>query len=182
MNEEWRSSPSFPEYEASSLGRVRRAKPDRYGRHAGRVMAVTKIAAGYTQCSLSTEAGRKKVLVHRLVCEAFHGVAPTAQHQAAHCDGDSANNRAANLRWATAKENEADKRTHGTIRQGERHHSFIRPECVARGSRVGTSKLTEAMVASIRADARARAEIAKEYGLCKSHVSEIRTRKVWRHV
>jgi hypothetical protein len=148
----------------------------------GIVISPTTLRAGYVQCSLSAAGGRKKVLVHRLVCEAFHGPAPTSRHQAAHNDGSKSNNRPENLRWATAVENEADKRSHGTLRRGAAHHAIKTPERMARGSRVGTSKLTEAMVVSIRADDRPRAEIAKAYGLCPTHVSEIRTRKVWRHV
>jgi hypothetical protein len=35
-------------------------------------------------------------------------------HQAAHGDGAGLNNRLANLRWATRRENEADKIKHGT--------------------------------------------------------------------
>lgn len=182
MIEEWRAIKGFPDYEVSNAGCVRRLRPDSYGRHAGRIIAPTTLPAGYIQCSLSSANGRKKLLVHRLVCEAFHGLAPTPKHHAAHGDGNRANNRPENLRWATAAQNEADKRNHGTIRAGVKHHAFKNPACMARGSRVGTAKLTEALVISIRADNRPRTEIATAYGLCKSHVSEIRSRKAWRHV
>ena len=182
MVEEWRAIDGFPDYEVSSLGRVKRARPDRYGRWMGKIISPINLRAGYLQCSLSSVGGRKKLLVHRLVCAAFNGPAPTDQHHAAHKDGMPSNNLPENLRWATASENEADKRAHGTLRFGATHHSATKPERAARGSRVGTSKLTEAMVVSIRADARPRMEIAKAYGLCKSHVSEIRSGKVWKHV
>jgi hypothetical protein len=44
-------------------------------------------------------------LVHRLVCEAFHGHAPSVVHEVAHLNDRGEDNRAENLRWATHQEN-----------------------------------------------------------------------------
>lgn len=60
----------------------------------------------------------KSVLVHKLVCEAFHGPRPTVNHQVRHLNGDGRDNRACNLAWGTAKENQQDSRIHGTMRLG----------------------------------------------------------------
>jgi len=43
--------------------------------------------------------------VHRLVCEAFHGVQPEGLPVVMHIDENAANNRADNLKWGTQKEN-----------------------------------------------------------------------------
>ena len=43
--------------------------------------------------------------IHRLVCEAFHGPAPTDKHLVIHLDEDATNNRPNNLKWGTQKEN-----------------------------------------------------------------------------
>lgn len=43
--------------------------------------------------------------VHRLVCEAFHGPAPSKRSVVIHLDEDATNNRPENLRWGTQKEN-----------------------------------------------------------------------------
>lgn len=43
--------------------------------------------------------------VHRIVCEAFHGEPPTAQHIVDHIDTNRQNNRPENLRWITKLEN-----------------------------------------------------------------------------
>lgn len=43
--------------------------------------------------------------VHRLVCEAFNGPAPSERAVVIHLDEDATNNRADNLRWGTQKEN-----------------------------------------------------------------------------
>jgi hypothetical protein len=71
----------------------------------------------------------------RLVCEAFHGPAPSAAHEAAHWNGKKIDDRKDNLRWATPIENNSDKRIHGT-------HRF--------GSKAYNAKLTEALVKQAR--------------------------------
>jgi len=54
--------------------------------------------------------------VARLVCEELHGPAPTDKHQAAHSCGNGHKGccNPQHLRWATVRENHADKRRHGT--------------------------------------------------------------------
>jgi hypothetical protein len=183
MSEEWRPVEGFPDYEVSSLGRVRRAVPDRLGRGAGRVLKAAVNGSGYL--TVVPHAPGEKVrprLISRLVCEAFHGPAPSAMHHAAHADGTRTNNRADNLRWATPIENEGDKRRHGTLAIGDRHHARRNPERMARGSRGGNAKLTEAAVVAIRCDARSPREIAADHGVTRALIQMIKARKVWRHV
>jgi hypothetical protein len=43
--------------------------------------------------------------VARLVCEAFHGLAPAGKPYVLHADEDARNNRPDNLSWGTQKEN-----------------------------------------------------------------------------
>lgn len=52
--------------------------------------------------------------IHRLVLLTFVGPAPTKRHQGAHGDGDKSNNKLSNLRWASPKENSADRAVHGS--------------------------------------------------------------------
>lgn len=182
MTEEWRLISALPIYAISSAGRIKRIRSDSYGRYLGKIIQPKATRGGYLQCSLMHEGQRYTVLVSRTVCVAFHGDPPTPSHQAAHNDGNRKNNCASNLRWATPSENEFDKRAHGTVVAGDRHHAVLRPDCVARGSRVGTSKLTEADVAMIRKDVRPRAEIAASYKIVETHVSDIRSRRAWKHV
>jgi hypothetical protein len=66
--------------------------------------------------------------------EAFVGPCPSGQ-EAAHLDGDPANNRLDNLAWKTPVENMGDQEKHQTLNWGERH---------------GGAKLTEADVIAIR--------------------------------
>ncbi len=122
--EEWRTIPSCPGYEASSLGSIRRCVPFRRTM-IGRVLAVRTNRMGYQQIGLSLNGTPRTCLVHRLVCEAFHGPPPSALHVAAHNNGCQTDNAASNLRWATVQENEADKVLHGTLRQGDGHSRTI---------------------------------------------------------
>lgn len=110
--EEWRRIPSAPDYEASSLGRVRRATGVS-GTFAGRVLTPDVGKNGYVRVGVIVAGKPKKLLVHRAVCEAFYGPAPTLTHQAAHGDGVKSNNTLGNLRWATPSENRADIAVYG---------------------------------------------------------------------
>lgn len=60
------------------------------------------------------KSGGNLVLVHRISCVAAHGSPPSTSHQAAHSCGNGhlgcVNPK--HLRWATPKENCADKRMH----------------------------------------------------------------------
>ena len=60
----------------------------------------------------------ERVYVHRAICEAFTGVCPDG-FQCRHIDGNKENNSAGNLAWGTKRENEDDKRLHGTSPIGE---------------------------------------------------------------
>jgi len=48
--------------------------------------------------------------VARLVCRAFHGPAPSSEHEADHINHDTTNDKASNLRWVTKQENRANQR------------------------------------------------------------------------
>lgn len=185
MTEEWRTAPGFPDYAVSNEGRVKRER--------GAVLK--QRAYRYAQVTLYREKKPSLVLVHRLVCHAFHGAPPSPKHHAAHNDGVRTNNHAGNLRWATARENEADKIAHGTSLAGRasavpierrpygaRHGRHTKPEATARGERAGRAKLTEAQVIAIRADRRLPREIAESLGVTRALIQMIKTNKIWRHV
>ena len=116
--ERWRKVPNLP-YEVSSAGRVRRVGGWVVRRVyvPGRLRKVSTDKYGYGVVTVSYEGKISTVRINRLVCAAFHGPAPSRRHQAAHADGTRRNNRAKNLSWKSPKQNEQDKRKHGTYFQ-----------------------------------------------------------------
>lgn len=166
--EEWRPVAGWPEYEVSSLGRVRRAVAAR-GFPAGYLMTAAPDKNGYPRVGLSSPGRKGCPPVHRLVAIAFLPPPGRGRWQVAHNDGRPGNNVVSNLRWATVRENQHDRRRHGTQTLGEGHPN---------------AKLTEAEVRSIRETASGRAlrQVAERFGVSISTISDVVNRKAWAHV
>lgn len=120
----WKPVPGWEGlYEASSFGRVRsldRLITRMNGipmQMRGKVLKPTMNEGRGRHLSVQFRCHhrveRKEVQV--VVCGAFHGPKPALKLVAAHWDGNPANNRPSNLRWATQKENMADAKRHGTL-------------------------------------------------------------------
>lgn len=163
--EEWRTCLSAPNYEVSNIGRVRRRIDGPTGSKAGMIKAQQKMKTGYVQVTVHVENRPKTVNVHRLVCAAFHGPQPSECHEVAHNDGVRWNNEAANLRWATKKENQKDRRAHGTLMDGEKHY---------------LTSLTKLDVLNIYNDNRVQRIIASEYGVTQQTISKIKLGQTWK--
>lgn len=166
--EDWRPIAGYEKrYEVSSLGRVRRLYTDDGGSRCNHlVLKPAPRGNGYLCVGLHLAGKQRTHSVHRLVASAFMGAPPTGT-QCCHIDGDRENNAVSNLRWGTRSSNEADKVRHGRHNRGERH---------------GSSRLTTAQVLSIRKDMRSQCTISAEHGIAQSTVSQIQSRKRWRHV
>lgn len=185
MTEEWRRVRGNPAYAVSNHGRVKRVFPDGKGR-PGTIIRQQIMSHGYPVVRIVPLVGEtKRKLVHRLVCEAFHGTPPTPKHESAHGDGNRLNARADNLRWATRKENMADCLLHGTLATGPRHGRTTKPERTPRGRQHGHAKLTERQVRAIRAadvELGSGRKLAQEYGVSPALICSIRARRVWKHL
>lgn len=125
---------------------------------------------GRERCELrDAEGAPRKAFVHRLVLLAFVGECPIGM-ECCHNDGDSTNNDLRNLRWDTHKSNINDKVSHGTLLQGEQ---------------VPWSKLTDSKVLLIRASHESGeplASIASRFDVTPENISQIVSRKTWRHI
>lgn len=172
----WKPCPRHPGYEVSDHGRVRSVSREilgmRHGkmttiRRAGVMLKQTKGSGGYPTVG---PYGERPVLVHALVCEAFHGPRPDG-YQVAHGDGSRDNNRADNLRWATPSENNLDKRVHGTHQD-------------QRGEKAWNAKLKNEDVLEIRANRGSVSQtyLARRFGVNPSVISTIQARKKWAHI
>jgi hypothetical protein len=161
----WKSIPSAPGYSASEEGQIRRDLlcP---GTSGG---VLKQNGAPYLAVAISIDGKETTRRVHTLVCEAFHGHAPP-RHEVRHLDGRHHNNCEANLIWGTRKQNHADKRNHGTHRNGEK---------------IPWSKLTAPIVVELRQRAHAgesRRRLAQQFGVAPATVSDAVTGRTWGHV
>lgn len=129
MTEVWKPVVGWPQYEASSEGRIRHA-------HTHRVRTPWWNARfnGY-QLTLGGRVRYRTYFVHQVVALAFLGDCPEG-YEVNHIDNDPRNNRAANLEYLTHHDN-----MRHAARQGR----------MARGERARAGKLTEAQVREIRA-------------------------------
>ena len=169
-NEVWKPAVGFEgHYEVSDMGKVRTLLFR--NRMATIQLTAPKILKQYWRGPegreyLCVSLGRKNKRVHVLVLETFIGVRPFGL-QSAHGDGDRSNNVVTNLRWATPKDNCADRIKHG--RQ-------------ARGSLTGNSKLTEMQVLRIR-ELKQRGwrnhQLAKEFRVSACAINDILRGRRW---
>ena len=166
---EWRSVPHWPEYEVSEFGHVRRRLPG--GSPIAKVGRELRPSPGlYAHVYLHGKAGKRHISIHRLVALAFLGEPPSRAHQVAHNDGNPRNNHYTNLRYATPRENNADKIRHGTLPRGEK---------------AGPSRFTATMVRQVRVLAAKEVPqeiIAEIFETSQSHIGRIVRKELWGHV
>jgi hypothetical protein len=114
MDEHWKPVLSKPGVIASSWGRIKLpdgvAKMPNGGvrRYQPKPIYGVKTKASKTARHEYMGIFNKKfgnMKIHRLVCEAFHGLAPFNRAVVLHLDENALNNRPENLRWGTQKEN-----------------------------------------------------------------------------
>lgn len=115
--------------------------------------------------------GEKPLLVHRLSFEFAHGITLTPKQHVMHkCDNPSCV-RPSHLSLGTHADNMADKMAKGRHVYG-----------VSLGTKHGMSKLTESDVRAIRESSATGVALAAEYGVSTTSISDIRNRRIWRHI
>lgn len=177
FTEQWRPIVGWEGlYDVSSHGRVRsypryrtqlsHKKTEFVRIYRGHILRPGRSNAGYATVTLQDAPRKECLLLHILVCEAFHGPRPDG-HIVAHGDGSRLNNRSTNLRWATPEQNWEDRRLHGTANQGEAN---------------GYSSLTDDIVIYIRRSDRSARELSAKLRVARSTISDIRARRRWKHL
>jgi hypothetical protein len=105
-------------------------------------------------------------LAHILAYEAYSGPVPKGMHVCHTCDMRSCVNPA-HLFLGTHVDNMRDRDAKGRAAKGARQH---------------LAKLTDALVLAIRADVRLFKEVAADYGISPSTVSDVKHRRTWKHL
>jgi hypothetical protein len=173
--EQWRPVVGFEtHYEVSDAGSVRsldRTFTDSIRRTYAKKGQLLKPSPhpdyGHLTVMLYHDGIGAKCRVHHLVLAAFVGPCPTGL-EGCHNDGNPSNNSVGNLRWDTRQSNIDDREQHGRTSRGEDHPG---------------NKLTKERVLELRAKLdsglHTTRELAKEYGLSKGTLHNIKTRKRW---
>ncbi len=164
--EEWKPIPGFPQYEASSFGRIRNVR-------LGRILAGTTTLKGYIQVNVRAERGRKSAAVHRLVALAFIGL-PPRRYVCHHINAVKDDNRPQNLVWLSIGQN---------VRLA--HQMGLVPFDHLKGERNPAAKLTDDRVRQMRARGRAgetSVTLAASFGVSIRSVDKVLARQAWRHV
>lgn len=167
--EVWRAITGYDGvYEVSNLGRIRRVPAWRQypGLHILR-QNPTGAMRNYWFVTLYRRDGGRQRYVHRLVAEAFIGPIPDG-YEVNHQRGTDAGNAVTNLEIVTPLRNKQHARDSGlTDASGEKNPA---------------AKLIEDDVRAIRASRETLAVLANRYGVSYQLISQVRLRRVWRHV
>ena len=106
MQEIWADVKGFEDYMISNMGRVKsKARLSRQNHPLPeRILSQHYNSSGYKYVDCVSDFGRKHLLVHRLVAQAFVDN-PRNLNEVDHIDTNKDNNCAKNLRWCTHSEN-----------------------------------------------------------------------------
>ena len=129
-DEQWRNVLGWDDYQVSDAGQVRRL--ERRVRQTGpqgeytrtfptRIYRTAPDGRGYMTAHFRHNGRSQVVWLHRLVLSTFVGEAPEGT-ECYHINGDRAENRLANLKWATRSENILDSVQHGTHNMTRKTH------------------------------------------------------------
>lgn len=166
----------FEGYFVTEDGDVITIRNGRWGINADRARFLREqtIAYNYRAVYLSDGKSCKLHYVHRIVLEAFVGIAPKDKPFGCHNDGNPLNNHISNLRWDDRAGNTGDSKTHGTFAPP--------PKQIFLGSQNGFSKLTESDVKIIRellGSGLTQKQIANMFNISDRTVGDIKRGKSW---
>jgi predicted XRE-type DNA-binding protein len=161
MAEEWEVIPSYPNYEASTDGRIRRwytgqgATPDH-------ILKPYINESGYAEVDLYEDGERYRQKVHELVAETYFSEArQDSSLPINHINGDRTDNRVSNLEVVTAAENVVRD-----VSRRQKAGTYINP----------AAKLSEQDRVEIKllyTQGFTQEDIANGYGVSQSTVSEV---------
>ena len=143
------------------------AKSMKWGKE--KLLKLSTGSNGYLYFGCWKDGKKTNLEVHRCVAKVFLGDRSSEGLQVRHYDGNKLNNNRENLIWGTAQEDANDRIRHGTV---------------AKGEKIGTSKLKEAdiyKIKELRSNGMSQQKIADFFGVCQSLISFILSGKRWAH-
>lgn len=120
MKEIWKEIPGFEDYEASTIGRIRR-KTKSHAFPAGYILKGYQDLTGYINIVLHKKQIPYPTRFHRVIAITFLGPPPTNKHEVNHKNGIKNDNNIDNLEWITHKENILHSTRILCLRIGEKH-------------------------------------------------------------
>lgn len=104
---------------------------------------------------------------NRLMCQLVNGPPPTPRHESAHTcgHGHDACVHPKHLVWKTGKQNQADRKKHGTVYRRGRQN-----------------KLTAEAVRVIRSSKLTQQQLADKFGVTRENIGQVIRRQTWRKV
>lgn len=177
LNEDLIQFKEIPGYEGYYVSKCGLVASNRRGKW--KILKGSVKATGYKEVGIYKGFAARKVLrharVHALVLEVWDRKKKTGE-MCRHLNGCKLDNRIENLRWGTSKENNGDRRLHGTMPIGEIHPG---------------SKLSEDDVLEIRKtytkgvnqfDPGNTKELALKFGINVSGINKIIHGQTWKHL
>ena len=162
----------FPGYAVGTDGVVWSRWGSGCGGKMGNWFALKSSRSDYGRVSVNfrfPDGVRRRVVVHKIVLEAFVGPCPDGM-EGCHWNDRSADNRLDNVRWGTRQSNVDDRGRNGRTAIGERN---------------GSAKLNPAKVRDIRGRPRrgeTHESIAFIHGVSSAMIGYIANGKYWAHV
>ena len=155
-------------YSVSNLGRVRNDKTKKF--------LAPRDLHGYKRVAIYVDNKATDLRIHRLVAMAFIPN-PENKPQVNHINGNRSDNNVTNLEWCTNSENQIH--AYKTGLRGTESNSES-----ARGTRNPNCKLSEKDVQDIRIKLKTHtgAELARQYNVTPSTISNIKNSKKWKHL
>jgi hypothetical protein len=167
LNIEYRTIERFPAYRFGSDGSI---WSDKNPNKPRKLKTYVSKENGYFYICFCFNGNSKKYILHRLICEAFHGPCPEGMECRHSPDSNKSNCNYNNLKWGTRIENEHDKIADGTRNTGERN---------------GESKLKNFQIPIIRKmlnEGKTKTEISKIFSISRSVIRKIEAKEIWNHV